>query len=97
MPPKASASVGRLGTYRYLDMDVTIGEALHAADRILETLASGGNSGFLCGGDMNIATRNDTPPVIIETSELWRTTSRHPLVSVIVPVYRMPKISSLRH
>ena len=23
--------VGRLGTYRYLDMDVTIAEALHAA------------------------------------------------------------------
>jgi UDP-galactopyranose mutase len=28
--------VGRLGTYRYLDMDVTIGEALKAADQIVE-------------------------------------------------------------
>ena len=28
--------LGRLGTYRYLDMDVTIGEALDAADRFLE-------------------------------------------------------------
>ena len=27
--------VGRLGTYRYLDMDVTIAEALEAADRFL--------------------------------------------------------------
>jgi UDP-galactopyranose mutase len=33
--------VGRLGTYRYLDMDVTIGEALDAADGILEALRSG--------------------------------------------------------
>src|SRR5690606_37027121 len=33
--------VGRLGTYRYLDMDVTIGEALRAADRIAETVAAG--------------------------------------------------------
>ena len=31
--------VGRLGTYRYLDMDVTIGEALTASDRILECVA----------------------------------------------------------
>ena len=30
--------VGRLGTYRYLDMDVTIGEALTAADGILEAI-----------------------------------------------------------
>ena len=30
--------VGRLGTYRYLDMDVTIGEALVAADGILDAL-----------------------------------------------------------
>ncbi len=28
--------IGRLGTYRYLDMDVTIGEALETADRFLE-------------------------------------------------------------
>jgi len=36
---QTSASfVGRLGTYRYLDMDVTIGEALTAADRILECI-----------------------------------------------------------
>ncbi len=33
--------VGRLGTYRYLDMDVTIGEALMASDRMIECLASG--------------------------------------------------------
>lgn len=31
--------VGRLGSYRYLDMDVTIGEALAAADRMLECIA----------------------------------------------------------
>jgi UDP-galactopyranose mutase len=31
--------VGRLGTYRYLDMDVTIGEALVAADGILDAVA----------------------------------------------------------
>ena len=30
--------VGRLGTYRYLDMDVTIAEALAAADGILEAV-----------------------------------------------------------
>lgn len=30
--------VGRLGTYRYLDMDATIGEALQAADGILQAL-----------------------------------------------------------
>ncbi len=28
--------VGRLGTYRYLDMDVTVREALETADRFLE-------------------------------------------------------------
>ena len=33
--------VGRLGTYRYLDMDVTIKEALEAADNIKASLASG--------------------------------------------------------
>ncbi len=33
--------VGRLGTYRYLDMDVTIGEALRAADGILGALREG--------------------------------------------------------
>jgi UDP-galactopyranose mutase len=33
--------VGRLGTYRYLDMDVTIGEALRAADQTAEFVATG--------------------------------------------------------
>ena len=33
--------VGRLGSYRYLDMDVTIGEALAAADSMLERIAKG--------------------------------------------------------
>ena len=33
--------VGRLGTYRYLDMDVTIREALDAARLFLDTAASG--------------------------------------------------------
>jgi len=33
--------VGRLGTYRYLDMDVTIREALEAADAMLAALAEG--------------------------------------------------------
>jgi UDP-galactopyranose mutase len=33
--------VGRLGSYRYLDMDVTIGEALSAADGILKRIAQG--------------------------------------------------------
>jgi len=33
--------VGRLGTYRYLDMDATIGEALRAADGILQALSRG--------------------------------------------------------
>ncbi len=31
--------VGRLGSYRYLDMDVTIGEALAAADAMLDRIA----------------------------------------------------------
>jgi UDP-galactopyranose mutase len=33
--------IGRLGTYRYLDMDVTVGEALHAADVILDCSTTG--------------------------------------------------------
>lgn len=33
--------VGRLGTYRYIDMDVTIGEALEAADRIAAAIEDG--------------------------------------------------------
>jgi UDP-galactopyranose mutase len=33
--------VGRLGSYRYLDMDVTIGEALTAADGMLKRIAGG--------------------------------------------------------
>ena len=33
--------VGRLGTYRYLDMDVTIKEALDAAAVLLERLRAG--------------------------------------------------------
>lgn len=33
--------VGRLGTYRYLDMDVTIAEALAASDAMLEAVADG--------------------------------------------------------
>ncbi len=33
--------VGRLGSYRYLDMDVTIGEALAAADIILQRIRDG--------------------------------------------------------
>jgi UDP-galactopyranose mutase len=33
--------LGRLGTYRYLDMDVTIGEALDTADRFLECQVRG--------------------------------------------------------
>ncbi len=35
--------VGRLGTYRYLDMDVTIAEALSAAQASLKALAVGEN------------------------------------------------------
>lgn len=34
--------LGRLGTYRYLDMDVTIGEALAAAAQTLQALDNGG-------------------------------------------------------
>ena len=34
--------VGRLATYRYLDMDVTIREALNTARSFVETIASGG-------------------------------------------------------
>ncbi|MCW8843149.1 MAG: UDP-galactopyranose mutase, partial [Rhodobacteraceae bacterium] len=33
--------VGRLGTYRYLDMDVTIREAMDTASTFLETLQTG--------------------------------------------------------
>ena len=33
--------VGRLGSYRYLDMDVTIGEALAAADGMLKRISEG--------------------------------------------------------
>ena len=33
--------VGRLGTYRYLDMDVTIHEALLTSDKFLETAKNG--------------------------------------------------------
>jgi UDP-galactopyranose mutase len=33
--------VGRLGSYRYLDMDVTIGEALNASDEMLKRIAEG--------------------------------------------------------
>lgn len=34
--------LGRLGTYRYLDMDVTIGEALNAARKALAIIGTGG-------------------------------------------------------
>lgn len=33
--------IGRLGTYRYLDMDVTIAEAMHAAEAALQCMSSG--------------------------------------------------------
>jgi UDP-galactopyranose mutase len=33
--------VGRLGTYRYLDMDVSIGEALSAAERFVDCRRTG--------------------------------------------------------
>ena len=33
--------IGRLGTYRYLDMDVTIREAMDAADSYLQGLRDG--------------------------------------------------------
>lgn len=38
---KGVTFIGRLGTYRYLDMDVTIKEALEAADNIKKALNSG--------------------------------------------------------
>jgi len=38
---KGVSFIGRLGTYRYLDMDVTIAEALLAADRYLECQKTG--------------------------------------------------------
>ena len=38
---KGVTFVGRLGSYRYLDMDVTIGEALSAADTMLRLIAEG--------------------------------------------------------
>lgn len=38
---KSVSFVGRLGTYRYLDMDVTIHEALHAAETILACIRRG--------------------------------------------------------
>jgi UDP-galactopyranose mutase len=33
--------VGRLGTYRYLDMDATVAEALNAADHLLDSISAG--------------------------------------------------------
>ncbi|MBB2894274.1 UDP-galactopyranose mutase [Flexivirga oryzae] len=33
--------LGRLGTYRYLDMDVTIADALHAADELTAAISAG--------------------------------------------------------
>jgi UDP-galactopyranose mutase len=41
MASRGITFVGRLGSYRYLDMDVTIGEALAAADGMLERIAQG--------------------------------------------------------
>jgi UDP-galactopyranose mutase len=41
MATKGVTFVGRLGSYRYLDMDVTIGEALSAAHTMLELIAKG--------------------------------------------------------
>lgn len=38
---KGVTFVGRLGTYRYLDMDVTIREAMDTADTFLETVQNG--------------------------------------------------------
>lgn len=40
--------VGRLGTYRYLDMDVTIREALDAADRYIGCVKHGSKMGAFC-------------------------------------------------
>lgn len=37
---KGVSFVGRLGTYRYLDMDVTIAEALKTAQGVLDDLAN---------------------------------------------------------
>jgi UDP-galactopyranose mutase len=39
---KKTTFVGRLGTYRYLDMHVTIAEALNVTEHFLETRSSGG-------------------------------------------------------
>ena len=39
MAARGVTFVGRLGSYRYLDMDVTIGEALTAADAMLKRIA----------------------------------------------------------
>ena len=41
MATRGVTFVGRLGSYRYLDMDVTIGEALAAADAMLDRIAEG--------------------------------------------------------
>ena len=41
MATRGVTFVGRLGSYRYLDMDVTIGEALAAADGMLKCIAGG--------------------------------------------------------
>lgn len=38
---KGVSFLGRLGTYRYLDMDVTIEEALRAAEKTIESVSSG--------------------------------------------------------
>ena len=40
--------VGRLGTYRYLDMDVTIGEALHTADAMIAAFERGDAPASFC-------------------------------------------------
>ena len=40
MKTKNVTFVGRLGTYRYLDMDVTIKEALETADALIQTFVS---------------------------------------------------------
>lgn len=39
---KGVSFLGRLGTYRYLDMDVCIAEALEASEIVIETLSNGG-------------------------------------------------------
>jgi UDP-galactopyranose mutase len=41
MATRGVTFVGRLGSYRYLDMDVTIGEALTAADGMLKRISEG--------------------------------------------------------